>query len=55
MASLKDIKWVSPSCREKPLSETLLGTVPQTDTGGRGEQPKALERTPAKELGKMAP
>jgi hypothetical protein len=30
-------------------------TVPQTDTGGRGEDPKALERTLPKELGKMTP
>ncbi len=30
-------------------------TVPQTDTGRRGENPQALERTLAKELGKMAP
>ena len=30
-------------------------TVLQTDTGRRGENPKALERTLAKELGKMTP
>ena len=30
-------------------------TVPQTDTGRRGEHPKALERTLVKELGKLAP
>ena len=30
-------------------------TVPQTDTGGRVENTKALERTRVKELGKMAP
>ena len=30
-------------------------TVPQTDTGGQGENPKALERTRVKELGKMVP
>jgi hypothetical protein len=29
--------------------------VPQTDTGRRGENPKARERTPVKELGKMTP
>ncbi len=33
----------------------LTATVPQTDTGGRGENPKALERTRVKELGKLAP
>jgi hypothetical protein len=30
-------------------------TVPQTDTGGRVENTKALERTRVKELGKIAP
>ena len=30
-------------------------SVPQTDTGRRGENPKALERTLAKELGKNDP
>jgi hypothetical protein len=30
-------------------------SVPQTDTGGRGENPKALERTMVKELSKFAP
>ena len=30
-------------------------TVPQTDTGGRDEYSKALERTLEKELGKLAP
>ena len=30
-------------------------TVPQTDTGRRAEKAKALEITPAKELGKLAP
>ena len=29
--------------------------VPQTDTGGRDEYSKALERTLEKELGKLAP
>ena len=29
--------------------------VPQTDTGRRGEYPKALERTLVKELGKLDP
>ena len=44
-----------PCSQEKPLSFRLRGTVPQTDTGGQGENPKALERTRVKELGKMAP
>jgi hypothetical protein len=30
-------------------------TVPQTGTGRQGENPKARERTLAKELGKIAP
>ena len=34
---------------------TAALTVPQTDTGGRGEDPKALERTRVKELGKLTP
>ena len=33
----------------------LLTTVPQTDTGGRVENSKALERTRVKELGKIVP
>ena len=32
-----------------------LVTVLKTDTGGRGEYPKALERTLVKELGKLTP
>jgi hypothetical protein len=35
--------------------QMILGTVPQTDTGGWVENTKALERTRVKELGKMAP
>ena len=41
-------------CREKPLTRAQL-TVPQTDTGRRGENPKAREKTLVKELGKMNP
>ena len=44
-----------PGFQEKPLSVRLLLTVPETDTGGWGENPKALERTRVKELGKIAP
>jgi hypothetical protein len=33
----------------------LTATVPQTDTGGRDENSKALERTRVKELGKLTP
>jgi hypothetical protein len=41
--------------RKAPVEVTSVATVPQTDTGGRGEDPKALERTLPKELGKMTP
>jgi hypothetical protein len=41
--------------RKAPAKLTAIVTVPQTDTGGRGENPKALERTLLKELGKMTP
>jgi hypothetical protein len=37
------------------VESTAVLTVPQTDTGGRGEYPKALERTLVKELGKLTP
>ena len=41
--------------RKAPVESTADVTVPQTDTGGRGEDPKALERTLVKELGKLTP
>ena len=41
--------------RKAPVELIAVATVPQTDTGGRGEYPKALERTLPKELGKMTP
>src|SRR5687768_1224094 len=34
-----------PLPRKAPVELTARSTVPQTDTGGRGEYPKALERT----------
>ena len=40
--------------QENPLA-SRQSSVPQTDTGRWGEQPKALERTIVKELGKMSP
>ena len=44
-----------PSChQEKPLTN-LAGDRTKTDTGRRGENPKALERTLVKELGKLVP
>ncbi len=45
-----------PGSQEKPRVQwSQVVTVPQTDTGGRGENPQALERTLAKELGKLPP
>ena len=41
--------------RKAPVESTADVSVPQTNTGGRGEDPKALERTLLKELGKMTP
>ena len=41
--------------QEKPLSDSLRGTVPQTDTGRQVENTKAHEGTRVKELGKMVP
>ena len=35
-------KTMIPRCQENPLRRTK-GTVPQTDTGSRGEYPQALE------------
>ena len=40
--------------REKPLGSDS-GVRTKTDTGGWGENPKALERTAVKELGKINP
>ncbi len=47
-------KWSFPCCQEKPLGSCTV-PVPQTDTGGRGENPKARERTLVKEFGKITP
>ena len=52
---LTSTEWLMPCFQEKLLSFRSKGTVPQTDTGGRVENTKALERTWVKELGKMAP
>ena len=48
------VKPLIPHCQEKPLARTKV-TVPQTDTGRQGENPKARERTLVQELGKMPP
>ena len=39
----------------KASKDMLQVPVPQTTTGGRGENPKVSERTMVKELGKMTP
>jgi hypothetical protein len=44
-----------PYFQENLLSFRYRVTVLQTDTRGQGENPKALERTRVKELGKMVP
>ena len=41
--------------RKAPAELITVVTVPQSDTGRRGEYPKALETTLVKELGKMTP
>ena len=44
-----------PAAKKEPLSFSQRATVPQTDTGGRGEYPQALGIMVEKELGKIAP
>ena len=39
----------------KPTKHIACEPVPQTDTGGRVEDTKALERFTVKELGKLTP
>ena len=41
--------------RKAPAELIAVVTVPQTDSGGREEDSKALERSLSKELGKMTP
>ena len=41
--------------RKAPAELIAAVTVPETDTGGRDENSKALERTLLKELGKLIP
>jgi hypothetical protein len=53
-AALEAANRLTPCCREKPLGSRAL-PVPQSATGGQGENPKARERTLAKELGKIVP
>ena len=48
-------KLINPMLPRKASDGEYQSTVPQTDTGGWGEYPKALERTLVKELGKLTP
>ena len=48
-------KRVSSRWREKLLVLIRLVPVPETDAGGRGENPETIGRTLVKELGKMTP
>ena len=47
-------KLLNSRWREKLLASEKA-PVPQTDTGRRGENPKASERRVVKELGKLTP
>ena len=40
-------------CEAVPGNSSTIKTVPETDTGGKVEYTKALERTMLKELGKL--
>ena len=53
-SEIQVVKHVNPRWQEKALA-MLRVPVPQTDAGGRGENPKTNERTLVKELGKMTP
>jgi hypothetical protein len=44
-----------PRCQEKLRARGCEATVPQTDTGRWGENPKAHVRMLVQELGKLAP
>ena len=50
----REAKWLIPCFQEKPLGRTQV-PVPQTDAGRWEEDSKAIERTLAKELGKITP
>jgi hypothetical protein len=46
---------IDPKLPRKTSKRVDLVTVPQTDSGGRVEHTKALERTVVKELSKLTP
>ena len=48
-------KLTDPMLPRKASKRDIQVIVPKTDTGRWGENPKALERTLVKELGKMTP
>ena len=52
-----DRNQVGKHAKEPSRKATIVPSlpVPETDTGGRGENPKAGGRSVVKELGKMAP
>ena len=41
--------------RKAAVCVDVVGTVPETDSGGRVENTKAFERSQVKELGKLTP
>jgi hypothetical protein len=49
-----DGQLARPAAEKEPLALKLRART-KTDTGRRGEYPKALERTEVKELGKLTP
>ena len=51
----KGIEVIDAKLPGKVSKLQVRTTVPKTDTGGREENSKALERTWVKELGKIAP
>ena len=53
--SLDPAKGPGAHCREKLRRREQTLTVPQSDTGRRGEKPKVLESFTEKELGKITP
>ena len=57
MSCLQRVTVMEEQAPEKIRAERLTRRrpVPKTDTGGRVENTKALERLTVKELGKLAP
>ena len=49
------VKSAYKRCQEIASKLINTETVPQTDSGGRGEYPQVFERTLVKELGKITP